>query len=269
LTSQSGGTRPDEVDPTPMVVSAAVLSGGIIESVPIGDNQRARGWLIDSARDFSPPEFDWFYVYVTTQATKFWSKGTLVLEAKEPALTIFPPGMEHVAKLAEPAFVFGVSNPAGELDPSAWPKTARVASIERALKKPGARRLRLVVGRKLKDEEDWQDRDWSLDEKGDVVTRQVLVNKRDLFELYVTNENASKSAHAHRRTSEAFACLSDIQLFWKGEREMFQAVKGPALVVVSTPVCHATAPSGTTYVLRVSNDGWGVDDDAAPCKISA
>ena len=91
-----------------MVVSGADLSGGIIESVPIGDSQRARGWLIDTARDFSPPEFDWFYVYVTTQPTEFWSRGTLVLDAKEPAVTIFPPGMEHVAKLAEPAFVFGV-----------------------------------------------------------------------------------------------------------------------------------------------------------------
>ncbi|MGH9921052.1 MAG: hypothetical protein ACRD6W_19560, partial [Nitrososphaerales archaeon] len=130
------------------------------------------------------------------------------------------------------------------------------------------RPLRLIVGGKLKDEEDWEDRDWSLDEKGGVPTRQVLVNKRDLFELSVVDAGTRKAASLHRRTSEAYACFSDIQLFWRDTKENFQAVKGPAVVVVSPPFCHAVSASGTTFVLLVSNDGWRIDDDTAPCKIS-
>jgi hypothetical protein len=268
LSADREDPRADEADATPVIVSNADLSEGVIESIPIGDPQRSRAWLVDAARDFSPPEFDWFYVYATTRPAKFWSKGNLVLDAKEPAVTVFPPGIEHTARLQEPAFVFGVSSPSTEADPSEWPRTARVASIEEALKELGGRPLRLVVGRKLRDEEDWEDRDWSLDEKGGVPTRQVLVNKADLFQLYAAGQSTRKSAHRHLRTFEAFASASDIQVFWKGKKEMFQAVKGPAVVVFSPNVCHATSCSTTTFIFQVSADGYAIGDDGAPCKIS-
>jgi hypothetical protein len=259
----------DGPDTVPVVVATMGSSEEIIESVPIVDSQRARAWLISVPRDFRPPEPDWYYIYVTSQPTRFWDGDRLLLDAKEPAVTIFPPGIEHLARLDELAFVFGVSTPdTGEIDPSEWPRTVTAARIEGALKGLGGRPLRLIVGRKLKDEEDWVDRDWSPDEMGGELTRQVLMNRGDRFEFQATNEGAKKAAYAHRRTTEAFVTFSDLQVFWRDTEERFQAVKGPSITVVSPPFCHAVAPSGVTYILLVSNDERGIDDDTAPCKVS-
>ena len=259
----------EEPDEVPVVVATISTSEKIIESVPIVDSQRAQAWIISVPRDFRPPEPDWYYIYLTSRPTRFWDGDRLLLDAKEPTVTIFPPGIEHLARLDEPAFVFGVSaGDSGEIDPSEWPRTVTAARIEGALKGLGGRPLRLMVGRKLKNEEDWVDRDWSLDEQGGVLTRQVLVNKADKFEFQAMNEGAKKAAYAHRRTTEAFATFSDIQVFWRDTKERFQAVKGPSITVVSPPFCHAVSPSGMTYILLVSNDGWGIDDDTAPCKVS-
>jgi hypothetical protein len=134
----------DEPDAVPIVVATMDSLEEIIESVPIVDSQRARAWLSGVPRDFRPPEPDWYYIYVTSQPTRFWNGDQLVLDAKEAAVTVFPPGIEHVARLDQPAFVFGVS----------------------------------------------------------------------------------------------------------------------------PPFCHAVAPSGVTYILLVSNDDRGIDDDTAPCKTS-
>jgi hypothetical protein len=263
------GPPADAPGAVPVVVATMGPSEEIIESVPIVDSRRALAWLVSAPRDFRPPEPDWYYIYLTSQPTRFWNGDKLLLDAKEPAATIFPPGIEHLARLDGPAFVFGVSAlDTAEIDPSEWPKTVTAARIEGALKGLGGRPLRLIVGGKLRNEEDWVDRDWSLDERGGDLTRQVLMNRADRFELQAMNEGAKKAAYAHRRTAEAFATFSDAQVFWRDTKEQFQPVKGPSVTVVSPPFCHAVAPSGMTYILLVSNDGWAIADDTAPCKIS-
>ncbi len=62
-----------------------------------------------------------------------------------------------------------------------------------------------------------------------------LVNRRDLFELFAADKSTKKSATTHRRTLEAYASGSDIQVFWRDKKEKFQVVQGPAIVVVSPP----------------------------------
>jgi hypothetical protein len=254
----------DEYDSAPVVLSSGQWEGEV-ESVPIGDTRRARAWLV-GVRDFEPPELGWYYVYITNRQAKFWSRDRVILDVEEPAVTIFPPGTDHSAELDGHAFVFGVAGPSfSEVDPGAWPKTAKVASIETVLKNMDGSHLRLVVGRKRKDEEDWEDRDWSLDERGGVLTRQVLLNASDGFELSVANENTKHAAHAHQSAFEVFASASGINVSWRGKEVESQSATGPAIVVVPPPFCHDVAPSGTTYVLRVSHDGATTVDDVTPC----
>jgi hypothetical protein len=171
-------------------------------------------------------------------------------------------------KLSGPAFVFGVAGTSlEEFDPSAWPRTAKVSRIEAALKKLGGRPLRLVVASKSHEEEDWIDRDWTFEEERGSFTRQVLVDKREGFELSVANEDTEHVAHAHQRTFESFASASDIQVSWMDKEKESQAEQGPTIIVLPPPFCHDVAPSGTAYVLRVSPDGSG-DDDITLCEDS-
>lgn len=257
-------TPKEEYDSAPVVASSGEWEGEV-ESVPIGDSRRARAWMV-GVRDFQPPEIEWFYVYITSGQATFSSRDSVILDVQEPAVTIFPPGNDHSVELEGHAFVFGAAGPSlSEVDPAGWPKTATVDRIETVLKSLNGGQLRLVVGGKRKDEEDWEDRDWSFDEKGGVPTRQVLVNAADEFELSVANEKTKHAAHAHQKTFEAFASASGINVLWRGEEKESQSSAGPAIVVVSPPFCHDVVPSGTTYVFRVSSEGSSAVDDETPC----
>jgi hypothetical protein len=82
----------------------------------------------------------------------------------------------------------------------------------------------------------------------------------------VANANSRHAAHAYERTFEAFASSSAVNVFWRDTEEESQSEAGPAIVIVSPPFCHDVAPSGTTYVFRVSRDAGGTtDDDVTPC----
>jgi len=250
------------------MIDSPNLSDDVIESLPVGDPQRARAWLIGGTQAFSPPTPSWYYIYVTSQPTTFRDGSTVLLRTGEPAVTIFPPGLNHSAGLDGLTFVFGVSSPSAEIDPSAWPRTATVARIEKVVSKLGYAPLRLIVSRRLKSEAEWEDRDWSLEEVGGVLTRQVLVSPEGGFEFSVANENTSQSPHSREKTFEAFASAHTITSFWREEGKEHQAAEGPTVVVVSPPTCRMVALSGTTYMLQVSADGSGLGDDRAPCKIS-
>lgn len=253
----------EEFDSAPVVVSSGEWEGAI-ESVPIGDSRRARAWVV-GVRDFVPPELDWYYVYITNRG-KFWSRDKVILDAQEPAVTIFPPGADHSVELEGSAFVFGVQGPAfSEVDSGVWPKTANTARLETVLKRLNGVPLRLVVRRRTEGEEDWEDRDWSLDERGGVIVRQVLISTAGRFELYVANEETRHEAHAQHGTFEAFASASGINVSWRDNQERSQSAAGPAMVVVSPQFCHDVAPSGMMYVFRVSSDGTRPVDDAMPC----
>jgi hypothetical protein len=261
----------EEPEATPVVISNASIPDGLIESVPIGSPRRSRAWLVGGGREFKPPDFARYYIYVTTQPTTFsdW-KTKVVLDAKDPAVTIFPPGVNHAATLTGPAFVYGVAGISlEEVNPSAWPRTAKVARIETALKKLGGRPLRLVAGSKSVDEEEeeWIDRDWSFEDERGSLTRQVLVAKGEGFELSVVDQDTKHVAHAHQRTFESFASASDIRVSWTDTEPRSLAELGPTVVVLPPQFCHDVAPSGTAYVLRVSPDDPAVDD-VTPCKIS-
>jgi hypothetical protein len=254
----------------PVVISNASISDGLIESVPVGSPRRSRAWLVGGGREFKPPDFGRYYIYVTGQPTTFSDWRTKVLlDVKDPAVTIFPPGVDHAATLTGPAFVYGVAGISlEEVNPSAWPKTAKVARIEAALKKLGGSPLRLLVGSKSKDEEEeWIDRDWSFEEERGGLTRQVLVAKGEGFELSVVDEDSEHAAHAHARTFESFASASDIRVSWTDTEPRSQAERGPTIVVLPPQFCHDVAPSGTAYILRVSPDAPAVDD-VTPCKMS-
>jgi hypothetical protein len=267
LTVDEPVPRFDESEAAPVVISSPSVSEGLVESVQIGTPQRSRAWLVGGGREFKPPSSGWYYIYITGQPTTFSDLKTTLLDAEDPAVTIFPPGVNHTVTLTGPAFVFGVASLSlMETDPSAWPRTAKIARIETALKKLGGRPLRLVARSKSEDEEDWMDREWSFEEGGDFTT-QVLVDKREGFELSVVDGDTKHAAHAHQRTFESFASASDIQLSWKDSEPRSLAEKGPTVVVLPPGFCHDVAPSGTAYVLRVSPDVSG-DDDVTPCKIS-
>src|SRR5271155_1331144 len=100
-------TPKDEYESAPVRVSSGEWEGAI-ESVPIGDTRRARAWMV-GVRDFQPPELGWYYIYITAGRAKVWGRDNVILDAEEPAVTIFPPGTDHSAELERHAFVFGVA----------------------------------------------------------------------------------------------------------------------------------------------------------------
>jgi hypothetical protein len=266
-----------EPERAPVVISYPSGVAETIESVAIGDSQHARFWLVGGegpttlkgAPTFRPPEPSWYYIYVSSQPTRFSDGETPLLGVKEPAVTIFPPGMSHEAELDGPAFVFGVASRSGEeIDPSAWPKTAKVARIETALWRLGDRPVRLVVGSKLKGEEDWEDRDWSFEDEGDSITGQVIVNKTNDLELSVANGSTRQAAHIHQRTFELFASFADMRVYWRYTKEESQVTQGPTIVMISPSFCHSVRLSGTTYIFQTSIDRSRIGDDTTRCEVS-
>ena len=263
-----GAGRPPNDSLAPVVISDVSASDPVIESTLVSRSQRSRSWLIGGVHNFRPPELGWYYIYITSQVAKFWDRKSILLFLQEPAVTIFPPGVNHAVTLTGPAFVFGVRSVSPrEIDPSAWPRTAKISRIESALENLEGSRLRLVAGSESEDEVDWKDRDWSYDERRRAITKkQVLVNKMDGFELSFADETTRQAAHSSERSSESYASSSSIQVFWGGTHVRTQTEAGPTVIVAPPSLCHEVKLSGTTCVLRVSDDGLPVED-VTPCSV--
>jgi hypothetical protein len=148
------------------------------------------------------------------------------------------------------------------------PFCAEMEDLEQCLASLGPVPLKLVVGEMLDRngirEEPWVSRKWTYRRSDGSITKDVLLNRRDVFQFSLANASSRQDWHYHNSTFEVYVSDDVINLAYEepgteGKQQTLRIDRGVLIIPPGIP--HKVSLSGNTFVFQATLAGQGLDGD--------
>ena len=110
----------------------------------------------------------------------------------------------------------------------------------------------------------WENAEWSDTTEGGRILKQVLLNRRDLFQFSIANAVSKQDWHYHRHVFEIYLSSHPMSLAFRTpgvekNTSLLKVTKGIFIVPPGLP--HKVSLSGTTFVFQATLAGGGLGKD--------
>ena len=137
------------------------------------------------------------------------------------------------------------------------PFYAEMEELDRCLASLGSVPLKLVVGERFSrpgiEEVAWERPKWTWHRDSNLITKQVLLNQRDVFQFSLASAASTQSWHYHKSTFEIYVSNHRMDLEYEDqgpERKKQALCIDRGLLIVPPGVPHRVNLSGNTFVFQ-------------------
>jgi hypothetical protein len=148
------------------------------------------------------------------------------------------------------------------------PFCAEMQDLEQCLASLGPVPLKLVVGGTLDRngirEEPWVSRKWTYRRSDGSIIKDVLLNRRDVFQFSLANASSRQDWHYHNSTFEVYVSDDAINLAYEepgteGKQQTLRVNRG--VLIIPPEIPHKVSLSGNTFVFQAMLAGPGLAGD--------
>lgn len=147
------------------------------------------------------------------------------------------------------------------------PYYAEAETLWQCLQLLGDRPLKLIADERLTEsrfrETPWDTPEWAFSVENDVITKPVMLNRRDLFQFSVANASSRQDWHHHRYVFEIYVSNEPMSLEYqvRSSGEIAYAEVASGVLIVPPGLFHKINLTGMTFVFQASLAGRDLSGD--------
>lgn len=139
------------------------------------------------------------------------------------------------------------------------PFYANRKDLEDCLSDLSERPLKLIANRLISGENDWEKFEWHFQKGSNGITKDLLVNSKDTFQMSVANEKSKQDHHVHNSTLEIY--ISDYQMTLSYDSEKEAIIIKSGFLIIPPEIEHKVELQGFTYVLQIKQGNLTINND--------